>query len=325
METARAFWTVAAGRGEIRDEPLPAVTADDVLVRAVFSAISRGTELLVFDGRVPPSEYARMRAPFQAGEFPAPVKYGYSCVGLIESGPPPLRGRQVFVLFPHQSRFVVPAAAVHVLPDGLPPERAVLAANMETAINAMWDAAPRIGDRIAVVGGGVVGCLAAWLAGRMPGCDVELVDLDPGRASAAAAIGVAFATPAAARRDADLVIHASGAAAGLRTALELAGRESVVLELSWYGTTEVSLPLGGGFHSRRLTIKSSQVGTVSPPQQARWSTKRRMALALDLLRGAPQLDALITGENEFEDLPAVMADLANRSSVGLCQRIRYST
>ena len=325
MDSARAFWTTAAGRGEIRDEVLPAPSADDVVVRTEFSAISRGTELLVFDGRVPASEYMRMRAPFQAGDFPAPVKYGYSCVGRVESGPAPLRERHVFVLFPHQTRFVVPADAVHLLPDGLPPERAVLAANMETAINGMWDAAPRVGDRIAVVGGGVVGCLAAWLAGRMPGSDVELVDIDPQRASIAKAIGARFAMPPAARRDGDVVIHASGSAEGLRTALDLAGVESLILELSWYGTTEVPLPLGGGFHSRRLTIKSSQVGTVSPAQQPRWTRKRRMALALQLLRGAPELDALISGESAFDDLPAVMADLATRRNGVLCQRIRYST
>jgi threonine dehydrogenase-like Zn-dependent dehydrogenase len=253
--TARAFWTVAPGRGEIRAAPLRTPRADEVLVQALCSGISRGTESLVFAGRVPASQYSAMRCPFQEGEFPAPVKYGYASVGRVVSGPPSLQGRRVFCLHPHQDRYVVPADAVTPLPDAVPDARGVLAANMETAVNALWDAAPRLGDRVAVIGAGVVGCIAAALAARIPGVRVELIDVDPRRASVASKLGCAFASPAQATGDADLVIHASGSAAGLATALGLAGFEATVLEMSWYGDRAVPAPFGEAFHSRRLTLR----------------------------------------------------------------------
>ena len=316
-----AFWIVEPGRGEIRAERVPAPSADEVVVRALFSGVSRGTEALVFAGAVPEKERERMRAPFQVGDFPGPVKYGYSSVGIVDEGPAALRGRAVFCLYPHQTRYVVPAAAVHALPDGVPPARAVLAANLETAVNGMWDAAPRLGDRVAVVGAGTVGCLVAWLAAR-GGCDVELVDVDARKAAAAQRLGVAFKTPADATRDADLVVHASGAHAGLATALELAAFEATVLELSWYGSRRAEVALGEAFHSRRLTLKSSQVGAIAPAQRSRWSTRRRMQLVLRLLADE-RLDALISGESRFEDLPELLARLATSAEYTLCHRIRY--
>lgn len=319
---AQACWIEAPGRAALRPVRLPEPGPGDVLVRALHSGISRGTEMLVFGGRVPPSEYQRMRAPFQDGEFPAPVKYGYVSVGVVEQGPDALRGRAVFCLHPHQSRYVVPASAVHPLPDNLPPARAVLAANMETAVNALWDAAPRVGDRIAVVGGGVLGLLVACLAARIPGCEVQLVDTHAPRARIAAQLGLGFALPQEASVDADLVIHASGHAEGLATALRLAAFEATVLELSWYGQQPVSLPLGEAFHARRLTLRSSQVGHVATAQRARWTYARRMALALSLLQDA-RLDALISGGAPFEQLPEVLARLAAGSPDILCQRIDY--
>lgn len=303
---------------------LPPPAVGELRVRALHGAISRGTELLVLAGHVPPSEHTRMRAPFQEGDFPAPVKYGYVSVGEVEAGPPGWPGRRVFCLHPHQTRYVVPADAVHPLPAGLPPARAVLAANMETAVNALWDAAPRVGDRIAVVGAGVLGLLAGWLAARMPGCTVQMVDTQPARAAISAHLGLGFASPDAARADADLVIHASGQPAGLATALGLAGFESTVLDLSWYGDRPVTLPLGGAFHARRLRLQSSQVGHVAPAQRARWSHARRMGLALDLLAAAPALDALITDHAPFEQLPEVLQRLAQGAPETLCQRIDYS-
>jgi 2-desacetyl-2-hydroxyethyl bacteriochlorophyllide A dehydrogenase len=320
---ARAFWIAAAGRGEIRAEPLLKPSADDVVVRACYSGISRGTEALVFNGRVPPTEFQRMRAPFQEGNFPAPVKYGYASVGRIERGPRELQDRTVFVLYPHQTRYVVPAQAVHVLPDDVPAERAVLTANLETAINGLWDARPQIGDRIVVVGGGTVGCLTAWLAGRIPGCDVELVDTNPQREAIAHVIGVRFAQPETVWEGADVVIHASGSPAGLELALRIAGFEATIVEMSWYGTQAVPLSLGEAFHARRLTLKSSQVGSVADSQRARWDHRRRMQLALTMLTDTA-LDVLITGESEFETLPETMAQLATDSSDTLCHRVRYS-
>lgn len=322
QEQARAFWVAAPGRGEIRHEVLRTPSDNDVLVRALYSGISRGTEALVFSGRVPQSEWVRMRAPFQVGDFPAPVKYGYASVGRVERGSGGVAGRTVFVLHPHQTRFIVPADAVHVLPDAVPPARAVLAANLETALNGLWDARPHVGDRIAVIGAGTVGSLAAWLASRIPGCEVELIDINPHRAAVARALDVRFAEPPAAAREADLVIHASGAPAGLELALEVAGLEATIVDLSWYGEQTVPLPLGGAFHARRLTIMSSQVGRIAPSQRPRWDSRRRMQLALTLLAD-PVLDVLITSESEFETLPDVMARLAHSPGDTLCHRIRY--
>ncbi len=319
---ARAFWIAAPGRGEIRAEALPALSAGDVEVRALFSGISRGTEALVFRGHVPVSEYQRMRAPFQVGDFPGPLKYGYASVGRVERGPRELLDRHVFVLYPHQTRYVVPASAVHVLPPDLPPQRAVLAANLETAVNGLWDAHPQIGDRIVVIGAGTVGSLVAWLAGRIHGCNVELVDTNPQRASVARALGVPFTAPDSVLDGADIVIHASGSAAGLDLALRVAGFEATIVELSWYGDQVLPMTLGQAFHARRLTIKSSQVGSVAASQRARWDSRRRMELALASLAD-PALDGLITGETTFESLPQVMAELADGSLDALCQRVRY--
>ena len=319
---AQAFWVAGPGRGEIRTEELRRPGSGEVVVRALYSGISRGTEALVFSGRVPQSEWARMRAPFQVGEFPGPVKYGYSVAGIVEQGPAELMSRQVFVLHPHQTRFVVPATAVQVLPDEVPPARAVLAANLETALNGIWDARPHVGDRIAVIGAGTVGMLTAWLASRLPECAVQLVDLNPRREMVARALGVPFATPDAAAGDADVVIHASGSPSGLELALTVAALEATIVEMSWFGDQPVSLPLGGAFHSKRLTIVSSQVGRLAPAQRARWNHGRRLQLALGMLRDSA-LDAVITGESPFESLPEVMAGLAHTPGEALCHRIRY--
>jgi 2-desacetyl-2-hydroxyethyl bacteriochlorophyllide A dehydrogenase len=322
-EDARAFWVAAPGRGEIRPETLPRMTSGDVLVRTLYSAISRGTEALVFTGQVPASEHERMRAPFQAGTFPAPVKYGYASVGEVERGPSDLEGRQVFVLYPHQTRYVVPRAAVHVLPRDVPAARAILAANLETAVNGMWDASPRIGDRITVVGAGTVGCLVGWLASRIAGCDVEVIDTNPRRAAIVRQLGARFATPEEAREGADVVVHVSGAPSGLAVALRVAGFEATVVEMSWYGAQPVTAPLGEAFHARRLTLRSSQVGHLPPAQRPRWDHARRMAFALSLLRD-PVLDALITGESPFESLPDVMKQLADAPGDTLCHRIVHN-
>lgn len=321
-EQARAFWSLGDGRGELRELALSAPGPAKVLVRTLASGISRGTESLVFAGRVPKSEWQRMRCPHQEGEFPGPVKYGYCAVGEVELGPPALLGQRVFCLHPHQTRFVVPAESVRPLPDRLPTERAVLAANMETALNAMWDLAPRLGDRMAVVGAGVVGALVAALAARMPGLRVQLVDPDPGRAALAEALGCDYASPESADADADVVVHASGRPEGLSTALSLAGFEATVLELSWYGSQAVAAPLGEAFHSRRLTLRASQVGSVATEQRARWDYRRRMQTALSLLVD-DRLDVLLDAHSSFDDLPETMARLTRSPQGALCHVVRY--
>jgi threonine dehydrogenase-like Zn-dependent dehydrogenase len=319
---AQAFWLREPGVGEIRPVTLPEPGREDVLVRTLRSGVSRGTETLVFRGGVPPAQHAAMRAPFQEGEFPSPVKYGYLNVGVVERGPPDLRGRTVFCLYPHQTAYVVPARAVTVVPDEVPPTRAVLAGTVETAVNALWDAAPLVGDRVAVVGAGMVGCCVARLLSRFPAVQVTLVDLDPARAAVAAALGVDFALPADAAGGRDLVVHASATSAGLQRSLDLLAPEGTVIDLSWYGDSEVRLSLGGAFHSGRLGIRASQVGTVSPARSGRRTTADRLALALELLRD-PAFDALVTGQSRFCELPGVMARLAAGSLPALCHAITY--
>ncbi|MGM0677549.1 MAG: zinc-dependent alcohol dehydrogenase [Pseudomonadota bacterium] len=321
-DAATAFWIATPGRGELRREILPPLPADHVQVTALYSGISRGTESLVFHGHVPPTEYQRMRAPFQAGDFPGPVKYGYASVGRVDCGPADLMGRSVFCLHPHQDHYQVPATAVTPLPEGLPPGRAVLAANMETAINGIWDAGIGPGDRVCVIGAGVVGALVAYLAARIPGTRVTLVDINEGRAALAKALGAGFARPEAAPGDQDHVIHVSGQPDGLDHALTLAGDEGLVLEMSWYGDRPVTLPLGGAFHARRLTLRSSQVGRLPPSRTPRWDYRRRLALALELLKD-PVLEPLISGESDFLALPRVMPSLADGAGQVLCHRIRY--
>jgi threonine dehydrogenase-like Zn-dependent dehydrogenase len=319
---ARAFWLRHPGCGEIRTERLAEPGPDEVRVRTLYSGVSRGTETLVFRGGVPESQYALMRAPFQDGEFPGPVKYGYLNVGVVEAGSANLLGRTVFCLYPHQTGYVVPASAAIPVPDDVPPSRAVLAGTVETAVNALWDAAPLIGDRVAVVGAGMVGCAVAGVLARLPGARIQLVDVDPSRADVARALGVDFALPEQAAGECDLVIHASATSAGLQRCLELAAAEGTIIELSWYGDRDVTIRPGESFHSRRLTIRSSQVGAIAPARRRNRSFADRLALALDLLRN-PAFDALITGESRFDDLPDVLGQLADGTLAALCQLITY--
>ncbi|MDY0908835.1 zinc-binding alcohol dehydrogenase [Microbacterium sp. CFBP9034] len=322
MTEATAFWVEAPGRGALRTEELTDPRAGEVVVRTLYSGISRGTEALVFRGEVPASERDRMRAPFQAGEFPGPVKYGYLNVGVVERGSPELEGRTVFTLFPHQSAFVVPESAVAVVPRGVPPRRAVLAGAVETAVNVLWDAAPLVGDRISVIGAGMIGgCVARLLAG-IPGVDVVVVDQDPSKATVCEALGVQFATPDEAPSDRDLVIETSGSGEGLQLALQSAATEGEIIEASWFGDRAVSLALGGAFHSRRLTIRSSQVGMVAPRRRGTRTTADRLALALSLL-GDPAFDSLVTGGSSWRELPALMAAIADGSSAGLCHTVDW--
>jgi threonine dehydrogenase-like Zn-dependent dehydrogenase len=317
---ALAFWLAFPGKGELRPERVAAPGPGEVLVRTLHTGVSRGTETLVFTGRVPQSQWSAMRAPYQEGDFPAPVKYGYLNVGVVEAGEPGLVGKTVFCLYPHQTRYVVPARAVTVVPDAVPAHRAVLAGTVETAVNALWDAAPLIGDRIAVVGGGMVGCSAAAILARFPGVRVELVDPDESRAGIAERLGVGYARPADARGDCDLVIHASATEAGLARSLELLATEGTVVELSWYGDRPVSVPLGEFFHARRLTVRSSQVGGITPGRRRDYAD--RLALALDLLAD-PRFETLVTGRSGFADLPGVLARLADGSLPALCHVIDY--
>ena len=319
---ARAFWIVEPGRGEIRSTSISGLAVGEVRVRTLHSALSLGTERLIFRGEVPKSQYKTMKAPFQEGDFPGPVKYGYCNVGVVEDGLKDIKGRTVFCLYPHQDTFVVAADAIVPLPDGLPPKRAVLAANMETALNGLWDAGSLMGCRIAILGAGVVGCMMAVLASRIPGTDVQLLDINPEKGAIAKKLNVAFASPDQHPGNADIVVEATGAIDGLDVALDLAGFEANVVVMSWYGDTKVPLSLGGNFHSQRLKIISSQVSAVAPSHRARWSNRDRLELALSLLQ-AEIFDHLITDGSRFEDLPDTLTALSSDPGNTLCHVIDY--
>lgn len=321
-DRARALWIEAAGRAVIRDEVLPPPRADEVRVRTLFSGVSRGTESLVFQGRVPPSEYDRMRGPNMAGAFPFPVKYGYCAVGVVEQAGHELDGATVFALHPHQTAFNIAPRWLAPVPNEVPASRAVLAANMETALNAVWDAGIGPGDRVAIVGAGVVGCLVAHLAAQMPGTEVALIDIDPAKARIAAALNVSFSAPANAPAGCDVVVHTTATAAGLETAFSLAGFEATVVELSWFGEGQQAVALGGAFHSQRLTLRSSQVGSVAPSRRSRWPHARRLGKALSLLADA-RLDALLPPPISFASLPDKLGQVLAPGSGVLCQLVSY--
>ncbi len=319
---ARALWYAGRGQAELREAALAAPRPGQALVRTLWTGLSRGTERLVFEGRIPACEGERMRAPLQEGDFPFPVKYGYCAVGVVEEGPDGLKGHEVFAFHPHQDRFVAEASALAPLPEGVPARRAVLAANMETALNGLWDGGAGPGDRIVIVGAGVVGLLLGYLAARLPGAEVTLVDIDLSRADIARHLGCAFQKPLDAPGEADIVFHTSATAAGLACALACAGEEASVVEMSWYGDAEPPAPLGLAFHSRRLKLVSSQVGQVAPSRRPRWSRRRRLRKALSLLAD-DRLDALITEEVAFADLPTALPRLLTQTAPGLATVVRY--
>ena len=323
---ARALWIDAPRVATLRPTVIRAPGPGEAQVAMLWSGISRGTERLVVEGRVPESEAERMRAPLQEGEFPFPVKYGYCAVGRVEVGPADWLGQNVFCMHPHQDRFLAPLDMLCAIPDSVAPRQATLAANMETALNGIWDSGAGPGDRIVVVGAGIVGLLIAALAAKLPGTEVTVVDAEPSRATIAARIGAHFVEAsrfaATCRDEADIVFHASATQAGLSLALACAGFEATVVEMSWYGDHQVAVPLGHGFHANRLRLISSQVGHVSPTRRPRWTHGRRIAKALELLADA-RFDSLVTDEVAFEDLPAELPRILAPGARGLATVVRY--
>lgn len=321
-QTALAYWTVGPCQGELRSEDLPAPAHGEALVRALYSGISRGTELVVHEAHVPPRTAKAMRAPHQTGDFPGPVKFGYLSVGVVEEGPEDWTGQNVFCLHPHQDRYVVPVTSLTRIPDGVPPRRAVLTGIAEIALNALWEAGPRLGDRIAVVGAGLVGGMTAALLRGFPLGRLQLVETDPRKRGLAESLGVEFALPDDALQDCDIVFHCSATDEGLARSLQLVGDEGEIIELSWYGNRAVSVPLGEDFHARRLSIRASQVGVVARSRRHRRTSNERLQLALSLLRD-PVFDAFLTGESQFEELPGVFDGLENGELDDLCHVIAY--
>ncbi len=299
---ARSFWIAGKAKGELRDIELGALAPGHARVRMILSGVSRGTERLVWQGGVPESEYQRMRAPFQDGAFPFPVKYGYCAVGRIVAGAK--AGTRVFALHPHQDEFDLPEGAAVPVPDDVPDTAAPLAAHLETAINALWDHPVRVGDRVAIIGLGAVGLCLANLACRIPGAEIVCVDPAPAAQARAKAMGLRVADGA---EDRDLVFHTSATAGGLRAAIDAAGFEATIVELSWYGDGAVAAPLGGAFHAKRLTLAASQVGHVALPRRVTRPHRARLELALHLLADpAYRLD--LGAPIQFAELPERYAE-----------------
>jgi 2-desacetyl-2-hydroxyethyl bacteriochlorophyllide A dehydrogenase len=311
---ARSLWYVKPGVAEIRPERLSPPLPGEVRIATEYSAISRGTERLVALGEVPKSEWSRMRAPLQAGDFSFPVKYGYSATGVVTAGPDNFIGKRAFVLHPHQDHFLAPETFLAVLPDGVPSRRGVLAANMETALNAHWDAGTALGDRILVVGAGIVGLLTAYLARRIAGTDVTITDINPDRARHAGKLGVKFAGSTELPRDNRIVFHTSATSAGLEAAINACAFEGSVIEMSWYGSSPITMKLGGAFHSRRLRIISSQVGHVAPSHRSQLKHAHRLERAIALLDD-DSLDALVEDVVSFEDLPSALPRIWSSSDL----------
>ncbi len=321
---AKAYWTVGPGQGELRAEELPVPGPGEALVRTLYSGISKGTELVVHHASVPACVAEQMRAPYQEGSFPGPVKFGYLSVGVVEEGPEDWAGQTVFCLHPHQDRYVVPVSALTRVPDGVPPRRAVLTGTVETAVNGLWEAGPRLGDRIAVIGAGLVGGMVATLLRTFPLARLQLVDLDPARKELADALGIDFALPDDALPDCDIVFHCSASEGGLERSLKLVGDEGEIIEMSWYADRRVSLPLGEDFHARRLSIRASQVGAVARARRHRRTNADRLETAVSLLKD-PVFDAFLTGTSAFRELPDVVQQLSDGTLDALCHVIEYPT
>lgn len=320
--SALALWYVAPRTARLEAEVLGARKTGELLVRTSWSAISRGTERLVYAGLTDPAHSERMRSPMQVGDFPFPVKYGYCSVGRVVAGDDALTGRDVFALHPHQDHFIVPATVAMPVPEGVPARRATLAANMETALNALWDSGAGAGDRIVVVGAGLIGLLITYLAARLPGADVTALDPNPNRRALVETFGARFMACPGQMAEADVVFHASATSEGLEAALSCCGTEASLVEVSWYGDQAVTVGLGGPFHCKRLRLISSQVGALPPSRRPRWTHRRRLAKALDLLRD-DRLDALITGEVDFADLPTALGGILDGGAADVATVVRY--
>jgi 2-desacetyl-2-hydroxyethyl bacteriochlorophyllide A dehydrogenase len=329
------LWWTALRTGELRAEPLPPPGPEDVVVQAIASGISAGTELLVYRGQVPPE--LPLDLPTLAGSFRYPIKYGYASVGRVAAAGAAVRDRApgdlVFALHPHQSTYVLPAARTVLLPPNLPPEHGVFLANLETAVNVALDAAPRLGETVLLSGLGVVGLLVLQTLRRTGVAEIIAVDPLPRRRALAARLGASLtlapdadvAAQARARtagRGVDLAVEVSGAPAALGPAIEAVADEGTVVVASWYGTKSVPLHLGSHFHRGRVRLRSSQVGHLDPALAPRWDHARRQAVALRLLAELP-LGDLISHRIPFAQAPEAFALLDERPADALQVVLTY--
>ena len=329
-EQARRLVYPGPFRAQIVPVQLASLKKGHVLVKAVFGGISRGTESLVFQGKVPQSEWANMRCLHQDGEFEFPVSYGYSLVGsVVETANASGRlrvGDRVFVMHPHQNEIVVEEHYCNVLPAGLPDERAVLSANAETALNAIWDAGLTRGDTVAVFGAGVLGLLIAVIAAKRIDSQIVVIDRLDDRRETVERLGLRFLGPSDEieyRENFDCIFNTTASGEALQNAINLANFEGRIMEVSWYGNKPVELCLGGRFHSQRLSIISTQVGSVSKQMRPDVSPADRMQLAMAELLDA-RFDYLLEPPIAFKKLPEAIAGILGENKNALCQLISYT-
>ena len=318
--SVEAYWVVSPNEGAIQPVPDPTpVLPGHSLVRAVAAGISPGTERLVASGRISADQDTVMGCRYMEGSFALPVKYGYSLVGIGITGA--LQGHRVFTMHPHQTLACVQDDHTVILPDHIGDARATLFPNLETAVNGVWDAALRPAEQAVVVGAGPVGLLLAFVLRRETGTPTIVMEPDADRAAFAADlpwVGEVL-SPQDADGAHDVALHASGSPAGLQSALDTVGFEGRVIDLSWYGSTPVTLDLGTAYHHDRKRIQASQVGTVAPNHRGPDGHRVRNEAVLDLLKD-DGLDALMARPEPFHQLPTLMqrvysGDLAHPHAV----------
>lgn len=334
---ASQLWFTAPFSVEVREVTLPAPAADEVVVRTRYSAVSAGTELLLYRGQMPGSMSldATLSSLQQSSGYP--LQYGYACVGEVQQTgrdvDPDWQGRQVFSFQPHASHFLATTDQLIAVPDDLSAQAAVFLPNMETAVNLVQDGQPLIGERVVVLGQGIVGLLLSGLLARFPLADLAAVEGQPDRQDLARTFGVKDvyspdeATRAVASSsdgypamaDADLIYEVSGQPEALNLAIALSGFASRIVIGSWYGSKRVPIDLGGKAHRNRLQLITSQVSTLAPGLSGRWDKQRRYHLAWDMIR-ATDTAQLITHNLPLEEAEWLYKQLHEEAS-GIMQSL----
>lgn len=318
---SKSLWFKNQFHAVMETEMLPVLPPNkkknSCLIKTLFTAISPGTEYLVYSGGVPKKLYVEMRCPYMGGDFSFPIKYGYSLVGQVLDGPTSLKGKLIHTLHPHQDYARISAEDVYVIPDGISPQRATLASNMETALNAIWDSGVNIGDKVLIVGFGIIGSLIARILSFIPQVEVDVLDVQPAKITLIEQLGFSIYKEEKEKKY-DLAFHTSGSGPGLQTSINNVGLEGKIIETSWYGDKEVNLCLGETFHSQRKLIISSQVSHLPACKSARWDYKRRKEVVFQLLLH-PEFDAHITHTIAFHNLPKLFQSLKKNR----CQELSY--
>jgi len=322
MGKVRSLWHLSDSQSVIKENTAQNPSPSFLKIQSHFSLISTGTERLVACGEVPGSVHDDMKVPYMEGAFPFPIKYGYSLVGKVITEGHSMTGKLVHAMHPHQDFCLINESDLFEIHSNIPAQRATLASNLETALTAVWDAQVNIGDRVLIVGFGLIGSLIARLLSFIPAIYFQIIEIDKERIQHAEKLG--FPVSAILRKHSkfDIAFHTSATAEGLQTCIDGVGLEGKIIELSWYGKKPVKINMGGSFHSQRKQIISSQVGKLPSKYNARWDMKRRKKVVFELLENA-LFDQQITHFIKFVDTPTFFADLRAGKAKGLAYCIEY--